>query len=87
MFALIIIRVGFNEKSSQFSRSVHPPNPIDPPFSATQAQTRVPQTALRPVAISVSVSRTDDHMSFDGYDRKMMDRHEDVDLEGGEVMH
>ena len=89
MFTLIIIRVGLNETTSEFSRGGDPTIGAEsrigaPPVHAIHAS-QYQQYPMRPLAINVSVSRTHDRASFEAYDGKDAVRtKKDPDLESGD---
>ncbi|TBU39011.1 hypothetical protein BD309DRAFT_970594 [Dichomitus squalens] len=81
VFTLIIIRVGLNDTTSEHSKGHMADSRI-----TTTAPVLPPNVAgypLRPLAISVSVSRTHDRTSFEGFDRKEAAVTKDSDIESG----
>ena len=81
MFTLIIIRVGLNETTSEHSKG----HAMDSRMTA--GGPALPASGqgypMRPLAINVSVSRTHDRASFEGYDRKEATVVKDSDIESG----
>ncbi|KAI0742395.1 hypothetical protein C8Q80DRAFT_904930 [Daedaleopsis nitida] len=89
VFTLIIIRVGLNETTSEASRGTHPGETrisAAPPVHVHRDHPApFQQYPMRPLAISVSVSKTHDRASFDGYDGKdVIHVQKDADLESGD---
>ncbi|KAI1795337.1 hypothetical protein LXA43DRAFT_881965 [Ganoderma leucocontextum] len=88
VFTLIIIRVGLNETTSEHSKG----HMVDSRGAAPPLQTHVQQFPMRPLAISVSVSREHDRASFEAFDssdRKGPGAMNESDAESGngEVVH
>ena len=88
MFTLIIIRVGISETAGDSSSKGHA---ISHDSRITAAPAHGPHNSqhypMRPLAINVSVSRTHDRSSLDGYERKdVVHVKQDLgDLESGSI--